>query len=139
MPGFPIIKVLRDVRGMTQDELAGRAGLSKSYLSRVERGGPDGRDPSLATIRDLANVLGVPIAVLTGQHPPIAAIRRALHVWQGSPDMAEMAELLGVDPETYRRIENEQQEPTQEQLALIARRLGVPAALLWSLRTEGTS
>jgi transcriptional regulator with XRE-family HTH domain len=128
--------VFRDARGMTQDELADQAGLSKGYLSRVEHGE---RDPRYSKIRDIAVALGVPIALLTGQVAPIAAIRRGLLIWQRAPEVAEMAELLGVDNETYRRIENEQLEPTQEQLALIARRLGVPAALLWSLRTGGTS
>lgn len=121
---------------MTQDELADQAGLSKGYLSRVEHGE---RDPRYSKIRDIAVALGVPIAALTGQLPPIGAIRRGLLAWQGGPGTAEMAELLGVDFETYLMIENEQQEPTQEQLALIARRLGVPAALLWSLRTGSTS
>ena len=51
----------RTGRGWTLDELARRAGLSKSYLSRIEDGD---RQPSLASLLSLAQAYGVPLASL---------------------------------------------------------------------------
>lgn len=51
----------RAARGWTLDELARRAGLSKSYLSRIEDGD---RQPSLASLLSLAQAYGVPLAAL---------------------------------------------------------------------------
>lgn len=53
------LRDLRMGRGWTQDELAQRAGLSKSYLSRSEDGE---RQPSLASLLSLAQAHGVPLA-----------------------------------------------------------------------------
>ena len=53
----------RPGRGWTLDELARRAGLSKSYLSRLEDGD---RQPSLASLLSLAQAHGVPLASLFG-------------------------------------------------------------------------
>ena len=55
------LRDLRTGRGWTQDELARRAGLSKSYLSRIEDGE---RQPSLASLLSLAQAYGVPLASL---------------------------------------------------------------------------
>ncbi|MGI4792422.1 MAG: helix-turn-helix domain-containing protein [Janthinobacterium lividum] len=55
---------LRDLRtgqGWTQDELARRSGLSKSYLSRIEDGE---RQPSLASLLSLSQAYSVPLASL---------------------------------------------------------------------------
>lgn len=55
------LRDLRTGRGWTQDELARRARLSKSYLSRIEDGE---RQPSLASLLSLAQAYGVPLASL---------------------------------------------------------------------------
>ena len=55
------LRELRTERGWTQDELARRAGLSKSYLSRIEDGE---RQPSLASLLSLAQAHGVSLASL---------------------------------------------------------------------------
>ena len=44
----------RDVLGISQEELASRAGLHRTYISDIERGA---RNPSLATLVRLANAL----------------------------------------------------------------------------------
>ncbi len=51
------IKELRDKSGLTQLQLATRAGLSLGAIRNVEQGLRT--DPSLSTIRGLANALGV--------------------------------------------------------------------------------
>lgn len=55
------LRDLRTGRDWTQDELARRAHLSKSYLSRIEDGD---RQPSLASLLSLAQAFDVPLASL---------------------------------------------------------------------------
>ena len=55
------IQTLRDRRKMTQEELAGKAGLSRGYLARLETGR---HDPSATTLATIAKALRVPIASL---------------------------------------------------------------------------
>lgn len=57
------LRALRLGRGWTLDELARRAGLSKSYLSRLEDGE---RQPSIAALLSLAQAHGLPLASLFG-------------------------------------------------------------------------
>jgi transcriptional regulator with XRE-family HTH domain len=58
------IKGLRLSRRMTLDELSGLAGLSKGYLSKVER---SGKLPPFSTLNRIAAALGVEIvSLLTG-------------------------------------------------------------------------
>jgi XRE family transcriptional regulator, fatty acid utilization regulator len=55
------LKRLRRQRGLTQQALAVKAGVSLGYLSRLE---VDMHDPRLSTLRKLAKALGVPVAEL---------------------------------------------------------------------------
>jgi transcriptional regulator with XRE-family HTH domain len=48
------VRALRDARGWSQEQLAGRAELNRSYLGEVERGDAV---PSLATVEKLAVAL----------------------------------------------------------------------------------
>ena len=45
---------------MSQDELAGRLDVTRSYLSQVE----NGRGPSLAFLRDVSREFEMPVALL---------------------------------------------------------------------------
>jgi transcriptional regulator with XRE-family HTH domain len=47
---------LRKERGLTQEQLAERSGLSQQYLSGLEQGR---RNPTIVTIHELAVALGV--------------------------------------------------------------------------------
>jgi transcriptional regulator with XRE-family HTH domain len=58
--GFAV-KSRREELGLTQEELAGRAGIHRTYLSDVERGG---RNLSLLNIGKIAEALSVPISRL---------------------------------------------------------------------------
>ena len=49
------IKELRNKQGLTQEELADRAELSKGFISQLER---DMTSPSIATLEDLLQCLG---------------------------------------------------------------------------------
>lgn len=55
------IKALREQRGMTQERLAERAGISRTYLARLET---DRQDPTLSTLEKLAKALKVSVAKL---------------------------------------------------------------------------
>jgi transcriptional regulator with XRE-family HTH domain len=57
------LREIRRHRGMTQEALATRAGVSRAYLSRLEMGR---HDPPLSRLRKLAKVLKVPVAELLG-------------------------------------------------------------------------
>lgn len=47
---------IRKERGLTQEQLADRCGLSQQYLSGLERGR---RNPTIVTIYEIASALGV--------------------------------------------------------------------------------
>ncbi len=55
----PKIKALRIFNGLTQEELADRAELSKGFISQLER---DLTSPSIATLSDILQCLGVSVA-----------------------------------------------------------------------------
>jgi two-component system response regulator len=55
------IKTERSVLGISQEQLAERAGLHRTYVSDVERGM---RNPSIATVERLAEALELPISAL---------------------------------------------------------------------------
>lgn len=55
------VRSRRDHLGISQEELAGRAGLHRTYISDVERGA---RNVSLESIHRLATALEVPLSVL---------------------------------------------------------------------------
>ena len=58
--GFAV-RCRREDLGLTQEELAGRAGIHRTYLSDVERGG---RNPSLVNIERMASALSLPLSEL---------------------------------------------------------------------------
>lgn len=55
------VRALRLGRGLSQEEVAHRAGRHVTYLSGIERGV---RNPALRNIRRLAGALGVPVGEL---------------------------------------------------------------------------
>ena len=58
--GF-VVKVRRETLGLTQEDLAERARLHRTYLSDVERGG---RNLSLVNIERIAAALALPLSEL---------------------------------------------------------------------------
>lgn len=55
------MRTTRLSQGLSQEQLAGRAGLHSTEISRLERGV---RDPRLSTIVRIAQALNVPLAAL---------------------------------------------------------------------------
>jgi transcriptional regulator with XRE-family HTH domain len=58
------VRDLRRDAGMTQEDLAERCGLFRTYMSRIETGKAN---PTLTMIHALAASLGVPVAALFGE------------------------------------------------------------------------
>jgi transcriptional regulator with XRE-family HTH domain len=56
------IKLCRTNRGLSQDDLARKVGLSASYISLIEKGD---RDPAMSTAEKISTALGVPMSLLT--------------------------------------------------------------------------
>jgi transcriptional regulator with XRE-family HTH domain len=61
------VRVIRKRRGLTQREVARRAGVSLSLISKLEQG--ERQDTRTETMRKLAVALGVPTTALIGNHP----------------------------------------------------------------------
>lgn len=55
------IKIIRKHRGLTQDELASQAGISRPYLTEIETGRKEG---SIRSLKSLANALNIPLELL---------------------------------------------------------------------------
>ncbi len=63
-------EVLREIRqenGLSQEELADRAGLHRTYISQVERGL---KSPSLRSLEQIAQALGLPPSALLKRMEP---------------------------------------------------------------------
>jgi transcriptional regulator with XRE-family HTH domain len=60
------IKELRTARGLSQEALAGKAGIARVYLAQIEGSAKNSptRSPSLATLEKLAKALKVKVADL---------------------------------------------------------------------------
>lgn len=56
--GVPMIKAWREHLGMTQEELAGKAGMSQPALAKLER---PGAHPRKTTIRKVAEAMGLSV------------------------------------------------------------------------------
>ena len=55
------VRELREAKGLSQEELAFKAGVHRTYLGGIERGE---RNPSLKNISLIANALGISLAEL---------------------------------------------------------------------------
>lgn len=62
----PKLKELRILKGLTQEELADRAELSKGFISQLER---DLTSPSIATLMDILQCLGTTIGEFFNETP----------------------------------------------------------------------
>lgn len=88
----PQIRHLRQLRGLTLDDLAGSAGLSASHLSRLER---SQTLPSFTVLANIAQVLGVSIDEFVQLEHDLQELDEQL-AWQ--------ADLLALDDNAYQEI-----------------------------------
>lgn len=64
------VQRIRRACGWSQEELAFRSGLHRTYISGIERGA---RNPTVTVLKELADALGVTPAALVELDPPAAA------------------------------------------------------------------
>jgi len=83
------IKEIRDARGMTQDQLADKAGISKGFLSDVEN---NKRNISSENLLRIANVLGASVDYLL-RGETRRATREEVVI---PPELSEVAEELNL-------------------------------------------
>ena len=76
------LKSLRNELGISQEELAGRANLHRTYISDIERGA---RNVSLESIQKLARGMNVPASALFPETDQAGSMGRALRA-PGLPD-----------------------------------------------------
>lgn len=94
-PEIPIgerLRFYRQAQRKSQPVVAGLAGITEDYLSKVERGL---KTPTIATLHRLASALGVSVSVLLGEpahaqdgpvHPVASRIQAALMTYDGAAD-----------------------------------------------------
>ncbi|MFC8827344.1 helix-turn-helix domain-containing protein [Streptomyces sp. NPDC057137] len=74
------MRTLREQRGLSLNELARQAGLSKQTLSNVEQGGGN---PTVETLFSVATALGVPVTRLVAEQEQVMTVQRGGEVvWQ---------------------------------------------------------
>jgi DNA-binding XRE family transcriptional regulator len=69
------LRKLRMSNSLTQEELASRADLTKGYISQLEN---DATSPSISTLKDLLDVLGVSMSEFFAEKLPLSCLRRRL-------------------------------------------------------------
>lgn len=87
------LRRLRMENGLTQEELANRAYLTKGFISQLER---DLTSPSIATLKSILDVLGVELAEFFQDmpHPGAVARKKARVLSSESSDECEIYFLL---------------------------------------------
>ncbi len=87
------LRRLRIENGLTQEELANRAYLTKGFISQLER---DLTSPSVATLKSILDVLGVELAEFFQDmpHPSVVAKKSARVLSSESSDTCEIYFLL---------------------------------------------
>jgi transcriptional regulator with XRE-family HTH domain len=107
------IREIRKSRGMTQDQLAAAAGLSKSFISEVEN---DSRNASSRNLLNIANVLGASVEYL------LRGISLGAAVAAGSEKVVSIPSQLALAAERLGLSFSETLDLLQMQQTVVARR-----------------
>jgi transcriptional regulator with XRE-family HTH domain len=139
------IKRARMAAGLSQRELARKAGAS---LSSIERWEGDGSVPLPASLRAIARVCKVPVTYLSSQinvhmrtaarnknNPARAEIGKRLRMLRGDLTQREFSRKIGVTPRAYLRYEPGQRPLCAFQIIDICKACGVSAN--WFLMGKG--
>jgi transcriptional regulator with XRE-family HTH domain len=62
-----VIKSIREDKGLTQEKLAEDSGLTRGYISRLEKGSYADDSPSIRTLRQIARGLREPLELILGK------------------------------------------------------------------------
>lgn len=118
----PTVRALRTAQARTLHDVSADAGISISFLARVERGR---ETASEAVTSRLATALHVAAPVLTGQAPAVTALARLLDI-----DTPALAAALGTHPTRMQRIADGIEPPNAAEVDRLVVRLGVDADAL---------
>lgn len=89
------IRGARESRGITLDELASRTGLTKSFISQIERGKSN---PSLSSLRAIVQELGIPmVGLFDNEQRSKIVVRKDKRKSFSIPDSILKFELLSPD------------------------------------------
>ena len=130
------LRALRKARGLTLAAVAERLGRSVGWLSQVER---DLSEPSISDLRQVAQVLGVPMSLLFG-HASAPAEEQGYVVRAGarrpmgsgeeglieellSPDLTDEFEMIHSTFRPRSKMQRPAQRPTQEVGYIVSGRL----------------
>lgn len=115
------VRLVRQEKKLSLEEMATKTGLSISYLSEIERGVAR---PSLSAIRKIAAALDVSPAVFLGTVNSIGMRLRSLREEKGL-SQAQLAARAGVTAGMIGQIEQGKVQPSLKTLENIAAALGV--------------
>lgn len=104
------IRMLRDSQELSLTEAAGRAQMSKAYLSQLEHG--TSRQPSYEVLRRLATVLGVSVSDLVGE-PAVWDPTELGEVPTSLKAFAKRSELPDTDVQMLARIHYRGRQPAE--------------------------
>ena len=77
------IRIARKAAGLSQEEVARRAGLSLKGMGEIERG--DIEDPHISSLAKIARALGVPVEALINEEEEPAELFREQSPSAGGP------------------------------------------------------
>lgn len=117
------IRDFRKQRGKTIDELVKQVGISRSFLSAVERGE---KKPSVNTLKKIAETLNVPVSYLVTDMSDNNVGKKIKLIREGrNLDFEDLAERSGIPVWDLQTFEEGTTNPTMDQLERLADALGV--------------
>jgi transcriptional regulator with XRE-family HTH domain len=94
------LRRLRRIRGLTQEELADRADVSRDLVAKLEQGRR--RTARIASLASLARALDVELSALVARPVPVLGPDGPGREWRASPEMAaDLETLVGSYREAY--------------------------------------
>ncbi|MHB8928441.1 MAG: helix-turn-helix domain-containing protein [Bacillota bacterium] len=120
------LRLQREERRLTLNDVALQAGISASYLSDVERGQAD---PSINTLRNLARVLDLPIPLILNPTSTLGEKVRLTRETLGLTQK-ELAERSDISPAMVAQVEAGIVQPSLKTVEKLAKALGVSPCYL---------
>jgi transcriptional regulator with XRE-family HTH domain len=118
----PLVRQLREARGLSETELARRAGLEPKRLRALEAGTT--AQPHVPTLHALAGALSVPVSTFL---PPPHTLGERVAWWRTMRGFSvpALAAAVGMDPSAILHIEKDRRPPFNRTLQRLAAAFGV--------------
>lgn len=116
------IRMIREEKELTLGALAGKVGISPSYLSEIER---ESVHPSVNTIKMIANALDISVSTIMLSHESTIGLKlRSIREDQGLTQ-SDLANKASISAGLVGQIENGRVQPSLKTLESVADVLGV--------------